>query len=390
MKKNTNFLIIASLMVAGFCCLQLAAAQDSAGDLAGDDYATLTGYVYGPDGAPAPGVWVNLYSKDYSTHRMGESDSTGLYTIGKFYAGTYFVDTNPSGEMYLYTEPETVEITIGPGETYNLDLHFTGSVANKKIYGNVTYSDGSAVSDAKIDAYQGDNWQHEYTDSSGYYSLYLEGGDWKVSVYPQYPDTADWEYHQEASTVSFSDDDSEEEQQLNFTVTSNVVLPTQAGVQGTVTDNNGQPFSGVWVKVYTADYSFEAGDDTDSQGNYMVAGLEPGSYYVAAYAPDTYSDLIEPSPEFITVAEGETATVNLQFTEAVKEIIGSVKFSNGTPVTDARVYAFKENEPGQAEALVDAAGNYSLSVGGGTWMVRPEPQDQSTANWSYTQMHNRS
>ena len=148
MKKNTNFLIIASLMVAGFCCLQLAAAQDSAGDLAGDDYATLTGYVYGPDGAPAPGVWVNLYSKDYSTHRMGESDSTGLYTIGKFYAGTYFVDTNPSGEMYLYTEPETVEITIGPGETYNLDLHFTGSVANKKIYGNVTYSDGSAVSDA--------------------------------------------------------------------------------------------------------------------------------------------------------------------------------------------------------------------------------------------------
>uniref|UniRef100_UPI004055A461 carboxypeptidase-like regulatory domain-containing protein n=1 Tax=Candidatus Electronema sp. TaxID=2698783 RepID=UPI004055A461 len=51
-------------------------------------------------------------------------------------------------------------------------------------------------------------------------------------------------------------------------------------ISGTVTDQDGNPVTGVYVFVYTSDYDYASYGWTDANGDYTVSGLASGSYKV--------------------------------------------------------------------------------------------------------------
>jgi len=146
---------------------------------------------------------------------------------------------------------------------------------------------------------------------------------------------------------------------------------------------------------------------SDNTGIFKMGGLTVGTYimefmmpwqsgYEGISAPDQIQIEVDATGKVKTTAVGSTCpdfvtSCNLgdvNFTVATKTITGTLKDSDGTPITSGRIQAFKEMGMGQAQSVVDGSGNYSLTIGGGTWGLRPEPNwdPSNPPNWSYCGM----
>ncbi|MDP3697519.1 MAG: carboxypeptidase regulatory-like domain-containing protein [Candidatus Taylorbacteria bacterium] len=162
--------------------------------------------------------------------------------------------------------------------------------------------------------------------------------------------------------------------------------PTPIGsavITGKVTDGGGLPVSGASVNLQTADYSFWRGTQTDSQGLYRLSEISAGTYTMNIYPPENNTGLISPPPQTITISADQTITKDWAFVKAVKKITGSVVRSDGRPVTDGSVGAFKRDTGGWSESKTDSSGKYSLAVSGGSWDASPRSLSP-TADWSYS------
>mgnify|MGYP001588834260 FL=1 len=127
---------------------------------------------------------------------------------------------------------------------------------------------------------------------------------------------------------------------------------------------------------------FSRSIETDASGAFQIS-VPAGSYMITTYPPSDRIDLTRTSPQEITVAGGQTKTVNFTFSGAVKIITGTVAFSNGTPVSDAEVGAYASETRQWTSAPTDATGGYTLKVSGGSWLVGIHPRDSSRAKWSW-------
>lgn len=146
---------------------------------------------------------------------------------------------------------------------------------------------------------------------------------------------------------------------------------------------------------------------SDNDGIFKMGGLTVGTYIMEFMMPwqNGYEGINVPDQIQIEVdVNGQVKTVSgnsacpaftascdlgdIDFTVATKTISGTLKDSDGTPITSGRIMAFKEMGMGQAQDEVDSSGNYSLTVGGGTWGLRPEPNwnPSSPPDWSYCGM----
>ncbi len=180
--------------------------------------------------------------------------------------------------------------------------------------------------------------------------------------------------------------------------------------------NNPLVSSGQYDYVTNSGVSFRPSDFSptgfkntmsDMSGIFKMGGLTVGSYFIefmmpwqSGYeginAPDQIQIEVDATGKVKTTAVGSTCpdfvtSCNLgdiSFTVATKTITGTLKDSDGTPITSGRIQAFKEMGMGQAQDDVDSSGNYSLTVGGGTWGLRPEPNwnPSSPPDWSYCGM----
>ena len=140
--------------------------------------------------------------------------------------------------------------------------------------------------------------------------------------------------------------------------------------QGTVTLPGGDPLSGGWVQVATEDWSQSWGGNITG-GSYMIFDIPAGTYNIQVFGnPEDTVGYIAPMGKTITIANNQTTTKNLRFTQATKYLTGTVKRKNGAAVTDALIEANQMGGGSHVEAQVNSSGVYSLSVGPGTWDVQ--------------------
>ena len=154
------------------------------------------------------------------------------------------------------------------------------------------------------------------------------------------------------------------------------VAPINAVIAGRVTDAQGQPVAGARVSVHEqaapAGADFDRWDLTGLDGRYRIR-VTAGAYLLRA----DFRNLIQPVPQRVTVASGDTAkNVDLQFRAKDATITGQVTY-NGTGHA-AFVRAFSSTGA-HLDTLAGADGRYALRVNAGdTWNVQAVSEAIST------------
>ncbi|GAA5038476.1 hypothetical protein GCM10025738_27720 [Microbacterium fluvii] len=162
-------------------------------------------------------------------------------------------------------------------------------------------------------------------------------------------------------------------------------------ITGTVWDDGGEPAADVHVAAYAAGHSAPAAEvTTDDDGEYDLAGLEPGIYTVSfeswAEEPTLVPEWWDDAPARaaatpITVTAGVTTADISPYLSTSAAIEGRVSDANDDPLADVRVTAVPQMpgyESWQRETTTDAAGNYRIDgLGPGEYKVRFEATDES-------------
>ncbi|MGG4167943.1 carboxypeptidase regulatory-like domain-containing protein [Rossellomorea vietnamensis] len=127
-------------------------------------------------------------------------------------------------------------------------------------------------------------------------------------------------------------------QTLGAVVTSNAVTIVDAALSklagaliGTVQDPNAVAIPGATVTVFQN--NIQVGSViTDSNGNYMVSGLPPGSYTVVVSAPNYTTESVA-----AMIENGQTTTVNVTLNEDPGTLTGFVRDTNNVPIPGGSV-----------------------------------------------------
>ena len=153
-------------------------------------------------------------------------------------------------------------------------------------------------------------------------------------------------------------------------------------IRGLVQDATGKTMANAEVFAYSPQGGFGTNAKTDSNGSFTLR-VSDGIYVVGAFIPGmppskevsvsvtndaaTYL-LINGSATAITPAAAATSFI---VKVAKPDYTISGKVTDGTNVVQgASVYAYRTNGPGNANAITDSSGNYTLYVSGGTtWKV---------------------
>ncbi len=213
--------------------------------------------------------------------------------------------------------------------------------------------------------------------------------------------------------------EAEAEQEYNVRVISDAA----GRISGTVTDTSGHGLRRIEIKVFgTSDNSGQ--DDhgrdlvyrtrTDSTGAYLVAGVEPGTYFIKADAEDMFGlddqwfdgvhrfedatpVVIAESTAFVAdfVLRGESAGEHRRF-----DLFGTVRDSNGTPLAGALVLALHRFTEEKAEDNVsrttsndhgnrgvsvrtDSLGNYHLRLKTRAYILSASAQGYNKQYWNH-------
>jgi len=149
------------------------------------------------------------------------------------------------------------------------------------------------------------------------------------------------------------------------------------------------------VEIDIRDSSFNPTNFKNTRSNefgvFTLGGVSAGTYIVEFRMPwdaQNYLGLVEPATltNFEVKADGsityggsDTPVVNLprnlgniEFLLAKKTITGTVIKEDSTPVSGAMIQAMKMMEHGMAQTTTDANGEYTLTLGGGNWMIMPQ------------------
>lgn len=150
----------------------------------------------------------------------------------------------------------------------------------------------------------------------------------------------------------------------------------QVTATGVVTDNLGNPLPYAEVWIHTTDFTYQEWFYTESDGVYFFTNQAPGQQLVIDVAPPwNRGDLQPTAPYFFTVppAASPPHSKNFALAAGTKTISGSLKWANGSPVTNAQIWVERVDGFGGVGPITpDAGGNYSAKVGGGVWFVEVE------------------
>lgn len=344
----------------------------------------VKGIITDPDGVALSGAWVNAFTNPETSSPMfggGNADDQGHYSISNLSNWESAGSTIPSGTVFkisAFAPPEKFELGSSPEEsiTYNgstitKNIQFTRP--SKTIGGTVTYSNGTAISGARVNFWSssGSGWSQTTTNSSGQYSVQVRGGNWEGMLQPDSDD--DWSYSQPPSSISFKNDTSAESQTINFTATR-----ASATISGSVRLPNGSTPSSpqmFHVGLYSMGMGGSSGE-LDSSGNFSI-NVAPGTYNVDIN--DWNQNYSAPKISPISVGENESknvGTITLISRDAT--ISGRAVDQSGAGVANMRISAFMMREKGGGESggggwagtNTDSSGNFSLKVFPGKWMVQ--------------------
>lgn len=344
----------------------------------------LYGVIVAPDGEggtdPVQNAWVMVHSSNWMVNGGGNTDADGKFRIGGLSDGTYQIEVNmPWGGQQAYVLPGGLSVGVvsevgtvmRDGEPLE-DNIITLTEPTKTISGIVEKEGGSAVTNARVSARKdmGGSFFETVTDAEGGYELKVAGGSWWVEVRPDYGSSQpDWIYNQPPKRITFSDDETEEAETADFSVT-----PTDATIIGTVKTPNNEAVQYAWVEI-RGNKGMGSGGQTDNNGRFSVM-VPAGTYNVNVFANS--GDYGAPDPRTVTVAaDGISDAGTLYLKTKNSHITGFVQDDSGNVLSNVVVNAQLFNGPGWAMTYTDQTGAYDLSVWAGTWNVMVMPMSQS-------------
>jgi protocatechuate 3,4-dioxygenase beta subunit len=378
--NTTSFIVINAFGTYGYfvrVCNSIGCSKSTIVSATVEGGASVSGAVVDTAGAPLPGVSVNLYkAADDAVVKSGHTDAQGKYLISNVLAGFYKIEARPDPSLGLLNS-QIITISLTQGQTFV--QNFVLQKPSKTISGTVSYSDGSPVANASVNAWKSGTTQggaQAQTDAGGKYQLQVSGGYWELNVMPK-STGADWAYSGQPKSALFADDGSAENKEVNF-----IVSRVDASIKGKILKADGQPLAqgSVFVNAKNSSGAWFDGQ-VDASGAFNIS-LNSGAYELFVYVKDPAFSA--PSIPGFSVGAGEHRDLGtITLVSAVKRIKGSVVREDGSAVANARVGAFNQSDQLWRDAATDSAGNYSLNVAGGSWEVSPEPADKS-AGWIYS------
>ena len=348
--------------------------------------STISGTV--TDGAtPLPNIWVETYRRNGSEWNWISdtyTDTNGQYAIGDLAAGTYrvsFLDVSGACISEVYSNAPSLDLGTDidvPAGTTVSNINATLTICSG-ISGNVT--DGvMPLEGIQIAAYRWSTdlsdwvgigwWVH--TDADGNYAITgLIPGTYRISFSDGYGEYLSEVYSHAPSLDLGTDIDVP----AGTTVSNiNAALATYPKISGNVTDGV-VPLEGIRVTPYQWDDDISDWEGigwwvhTDADGNYAIAGLDPGTYRVRFYDYDgSYlSEVYSNAPTLdagtdIAVSAGTTVS-NINAALAMSSEITGTITDDGVPLKGIRAGAYKWNGSYWAQqswADSDASGNYTI------------------------------
>ena len=269
------------------------------------------------------------------------TDSNGNYTLSNVPAGTYNVTASHSG---YNSATSSVTVTAATSSTLNFQLTATSSAG--AITGRVTDSSTAAALSGATVSYSGGSTT---TDANGNYTLSnVAAGTYSVTA-------SHSGYNNQTNSVTVA---SGTTATLNFQLTAGATGP--GTIKGTVTNvsNPGEAVAGTTV-------SYSGGSTTtDTNGNYTLTNVAPGTYSVKASHTGWFAQT-----KSVTVTSGTTSTLN--FALATGGILaGTVINSSGSAIAGAAVNVTGGDISTTLNMTTNSSGGYNTSwIPVGTYTV---------------------
>jgi Carboxypeptidase regulatory-like domain len=375
---------------------------------------TISGRITNTSGTAIAGATARAFG---TSVRSALTNAAGAYTIRGLAAGSYQIGlTPPAGSDYQYGYyaagnanhfvngiASATPVSVGPSKT-GVDAHLPAAFT---IRGRITNAAGAGLSGVGVTA-SGPSYVIATTDAAGdYIARGLNPGDYMLMISP--PPTLNHRdgYYTSAGGTHYTDHSSAAT--LVHVGPSkaaiNVVLPVGYTIAGKITNAAGVAIPGAVVSVYSA-ADGQTGA-TDGAGNYVLRGLDPGSYTLGIRPPDSTNyrngsyttannaRFTDDSASATAIVVGPSRTgINVRVPTGF--VIGdTILGAGGVPVAGAFVRAMGPN--GDEGILTDTSGRYLLQgLRAGSYRVRVSVADTSklrngwyragaTGNWTATE-----
>jgi hypothetical protein len=123
---------------------------------------------------------------------------------------------------------------------------------------------------------------------------------------------------------------------------------------------------------------------TRQDGTFAFGSLTTGAYTLKINPPRTLGGVTSPEAQAVSITTGQTTDVgDLRLRAAKKTITVTIANEEGTKITSAKVQGVERG--GQGMVMTDssnASGQFTLSVGSGTWMISAQ-QSSLPGDWLY-------
>ncbi len=307
--------------------------------------AVISGTVSGPSG-PIVGAVVIAIAADGSSN-SARTDAAGQYTIDGLSAGIYeLTATLPSlvsGRIHSLNVATAASLT-----SKNFSLTRAGTVV-----GQITQVAGGQVAAGVVVTLTGSTATFAVaTDDTGHFSLAsLPAGNYDLT-------TSGAGFMSLVSTVTVS---------VGGTVTKNLTTAPLGTVTGKITNSvNGAPIFKVLVRAEGAD-GLSTMALTDANGNYVIEGLDAGSYQIVLGDPG--SPGVSKTTVNLTTNQVQ-ATANLSTTLAGM-VSGVVYAADGTTPLEGVTVRLLHDGAFILSMETDAAGSYTFDLlVGGTYQLQ--------------------
>jgi len=323
-----------------------------------------------------PNVNVQLCDLNHYWLQGTSTDSDGYYTIRGIPSGDYKVEFrthntpgNYVGEWYndknSFESADTVPVTVGQLTT-GIDAQLASGGA---ISGHVTDSSSNGINNVNVNIYDPNNnfVCSSSTDSNGDYTVMgIPPGNCKVYFAGSSAGNYLSEWYDDKGT--FDDADA-------VTVTvgqtlGNIDAQLADGgvISGRVTNESSEGIKNVRVRVRDLNGNWVASTNTDSNGDYMIQAVAPGSYKVdfnainaiGLYVSEYYNDKDSFSTaDIVDVTSGGTTIVDAVLADG-GAVSGQVTNDSSNGIQDVRVDIKDLNNLRINWAFTDESGNYTV------------------------------
>ena len=362
---------------------------------------TISGTVTGPAG-PVTDAYVTVYREvapgDFEDVDYASTSATGAWSVDSLAPGTYVVEIAADRFVTEYWNDKPTlaaadRIVIGTGSTATANAALA---AARTISGTVTGPTGTALADADVtvegrydDGEGGFYWDYytgATTSATGTWTTYVPPGTYRVE-FRRSGHLTEW-WNDAASAAA-----AQSVVVSNADVGSiNAQLAAAAVLRGRVSGPDGPVFG--QVRVYPssatdlASAPVLATDFTDSNGDYVIDTLPPGSYKVRFESSRLIPEFNLDKPDLATanaVTLSTAAPVTVDATLARGRAITGTVTGVGGPVDTASV-AFYQLQPGGSYSFVDsdntdADGVYRGYLPAGTYKVNISAYDNRVSEW---------